>query len=99
MQSSNFKINVRDNGLVEFLLVNPIAANPNMSVDVSELARITCLVEKQLTDLEIQTNAALTKSFRKKSDGTFELYMLTAAVPGTVQMRHGKKGWPPRKKK
>ncbi|MFA6159160.1 MAG: hypothetical protein WC763_06080 [Candidatus Paceibacterota bacterium] len=92
------KVNVHENGIVEFVLIDPLPADKKLRVDPEQLALALAEVERYLVKLEIKTNAPPAMSFRPLGD-EFEMYRLTAAVPGTVQMRQARKGWPPRKKK
>lgn len=94
------KVHVHDNGLVEFVLLNPLPAGKTMKVDPSRLTLILKEIEQTLLDLEIKTNAAPALSFRPGAlQDEYELYMLTAAIPGTVQMRNAKKHWASRRRK
>lgn len=93
------RVHVHENGIVEFTLTEPIPADKEMKVDLSKLSEVMDEVARTLTELEIKTNAPPAYSFRPGLTSVYELYKLTAAIPGTVQMRQGKKGWPPRRKK
>jgi len=93
------KVHVHENGLVEFILLQPVPAGREMKVDHAMLVSIFAEIERTLFELEIKTNASPALSFRPVSEGEYELYMLTAAIPGTVQMRNTKKHWQGRKKR
>lgn len=93
------RVHVHENGIVEFTLHEPLPADKEMRVDPALLAAVMTEVSRTLSELEIKTNAPPAYSFRPGVTSVYELYRLTAAIPGTVQMRQGKKGWPPRRKK
>lgn len=94
------RVKVHENGIVEFTLLTPVPADSEMRVEPAVLVEVMAEVTRTLVELEIKTNAPPALSFRPNfSSGEYELYRVTAAIPGTVQMRQGKKGWPPRRKK
>lgn len=88
---------VRDDGTIEFTLKDPIlSAAPR--IDKSRLTEIMRRVELTLETLGVTFGISPALSFRPIGDN-FELYKLVVAIPGTTQLRQGKKTWPPRKRK